>query len=79
MFNKYILVFYGFSYPVCLTMMHMAFGSVAAFVLVKGGVVKEVEIDAKKYMSSIAPIAALFAIVLWLSNATYVYLSVSFA
>eukprot|EP01024_Parvocaulis_polyphysoides_P067391 TRINITY_DN8025_c0_g1_i7.p2 TRINITY_DN8025_c0_g1~~TRINITY_DN8025_c0_g1_i7.p2 ORF type:complete len:255 (-),score=-6.09 TRINITY_DN8025_c0_g1_i7:1500-2153(-) len=78
MFNKYILTFYGFPYPIALTLMHMAFGSAVAFVLVKSGMVKQVEIDTDTYLTGVAPISLLFAIVLWLSNATYVYLSVSF-
>eukprot|EP01023_Acetabularia_acetabulum_P021928 TRINITY_DN21673_c0_g1_i1.p1 TRINITY_DN21673_c0_g1~~TRINITY_DN21673_c0_g1_i1.p1 ORF type:complete len:371 (-),score=15.74 TRINITY_DN21673_c0_g1_i1:229-1233(-) len=79
MFNKYLLAFYGFPFPISLTMMHMAFGSVAAFVLVKIGVAKQVDMDLKTYMTGIVPMGILFSLVLWLSNGTYVYLSVSFA
>ena len=60
-------------------MWHMAFCSVLAFALVRGGwVAAEPAITRDVYIEAILPIGALFAVVLWLSNAAYMYLSVSF-
>ena len=80
LFNKYILTTHGFPFPVALTMTHMLFCSVVAFVIVRAlklvpaseGVTREA------YATKITPIAALFAVSLWASNTAYVYLSVAF-
>lgn len=82
MFNKYILdrKFYNWPYPVSLTMIHMAFSSGLAFLLVR--VFKVVEPSASMtrdlYLRSIIPIGLLFSLSLWFSNSAYIYLSVSF-
>lgn len=76
--NKYILSLSGFPYPVALTCTHMLLCSVVAFSLVKLGVVEAVNITADTYLSCILPIGLLFAGTLWLGNAAYLYLSVSF-
>ncbi|PNW87036.1 hypothetical protein CHLRE_02g106200v5 [Chlamydomonas reinhardtii] len=78
MVNKYVLSMSGFPYPVALTCTHMGFCSILAFVLVKGGFVEAVNITADTYLSCILPIGLLFAGTLWLGNAAYLYLSVSF-
>jgi len=80
MYNKYVLAFFGFPFPVALTMIHMAFCSAAAFLLVRVfKVVKGVpNMTRDMYMSRIVPIAALFALTLWFSNTAYLYLSVAF-
>lgn len=58
---------------------HMAFGSVASTVLIKLGYAKpEEKMTREVYLTSVLPIAALFSLVLWLGNAAYIYLSVSF-
>lgn len=36
MYNKWILAFYGFPFPIALTLWHMFFCSVLAFALVRG-------------------------------------------
>eukprot|EP01018_Ginkgo_biloba_P020445 Gb_10585 [translate_table: standard] len=80
-FNKYILdaKMYNWPYPISLTMMHMAFCSVFAFVLVRIlKVVKPVDMTRGIYVSSVVPIGALYCFSLWLSNSAYLYLSVSF-
>lgn len=57
----------------------MALGSIASFILVKLGVVKpEEKMTRELYFKTVFPIALLFAGVLWLGNAAYLYLSVSF-
>ncbi|KXZ44372.1 hypothetical protein GPECTOR_68g343 [Gonium pectorale] len=76
--NKYILGYGGFPFPVALTMVHMALCSSLAFLLIKAGVVPTIQMENEMYYKNVVPIAALFAGTLWLGNAAYVYLSVSF-
>ena len=79
LYNKYILTSFGFPFPVTLTMIHMAFCSVLAFVIVRVlKVVKGVNMTRDAYVQKILPVGFLFAIVLWLGNSAYVYLSVAF-
>jgi len=79
MYNKFILSHLKFPFPLALTMTHMAFGSVASTVLIKLGYAKpEEKMTREVYLTSVLPIAALFSLVLWLGNAAYIYLSVSF-
>jgi len=79
LYNKYILTRFGFPFPVTLTMMHMAFCSVLAFVIVRVlKLVKGVNMTRDVYVQKIVPVGFLFAIVLWLGNSAYVYLSVAF-
>ena len=81
-YNKYILdrKLYNWPFPISLTMIHMAFCSSLAFVLVK--VVRLVETPSSMsknlYISSVVPIGALYSFSLWFSNSAYIYLSVSF-
>lgn len=49
-----------------------------AFLQVRTGVVPSANLSRETYMKAIVPIGGLFAITLWLSNAAYLYLSVSF-
>ncbi|GJP51124.1 hypothetical protein CLOM_g10291 [Closterium sp. NIES-68] len=80
-FNKYILdrKMYNWPYPISLTMIHMAFCSSLAFVLVRVlRVVDPVAMSLEMYLSSVLPIGALYAMSLWFSNSAYIYLSVSF-
>ena len=79
LFNKYILAFGGFPFPITLTVWHMLFSSSLASALVWTGAVPSTEgMDSKRYVSAIMPIGALFAGTLWLGNAAYLHLSVSF-
>ncbi|KAH9310982.1 hypothetical protein KI387_026017, partial [Taxus chinensis] len=80
-FNKYILdkKMYNCPFPITLTMIHMAFCSALAVLLVR--VLKLVEpigMTKEVCLSSIVPIGALYSMSLWFSNSTYIYLSVSF-
>uniref|UniRef100_A0A1D1XM73 Putative sugar phosphate/phosphate translocator At4g32390 n=1 Tax=Anthurium amnicola TaxID=1678845 RepID=A0A1D1XM73_9ARAE len=81
-YNKYILdrKLYNWPFPISLTMIHMAFCSSLAFVLVKG--VRLVDTPAamsrQLYLSSVVPIGLLYSLSLWFSNSAYIYLSVSF-
>lgn len=79
LFNKWILTSFGFPFPVALTMIHMAFCSSLAFMLVRVfKVVKGVNMTRDQYVQKVVPIGALFAVVLWMGNSAYVYLSVAF-
>ncbi|XP_074558626.1 putative sugar phosphate/phosphate translocator At5g25400 [Curcuma longa] len=83
-YNKYILdpKMYGWPFPISLTMIHMAFCSALAFLLVR--VFRLVDLPSSPpmtralYLSSVVPIGALFSVSLWFSNSAYIYLSVSF-
>ncbi|XP_041022760.1 probable sugar phosphate/phosphate translocator At5g25400 [Juglans microcarpa x Juglans regia] len=80
-YNKYILdkKMYNWPYPISLTMIHMAFSSSLAFLLVRVlRLVEPVSMSRELYISSVVPIGALYALSLWLSNSAYIYLSVSF-
>lgn len=83
-YNKYILdpTMYNWPFPISLTMVHMAFCSSLAVILVR--VFRLVELPSSPtmtrelYVSSVVPIGALYAFSLWFSNSAYIYLSVSF-
>ncbi len=81
-FNKYILdrKMYNWPYPISLTMIHMAFCSTLAFLLVRVLKVVEPVVGMSRgfYLSSVLPIGALYSLSLWFSNSAYIYLSVSF-
>ncbi|EFJ22888.1 hypothetical protein SELMODRAFT_169825 [Selaginella moellendorffii] len=80
-YNKYILdkKMYNWPFPISLTMIHMAFCSTLAFLLVRvAKVVEPLGMTREIYMSSIVPIGALYSLSLWFSNSAYIYLSVSF-
>ena len=78
MFNKYLLAYAGFPFPVLLTMWHMFFCSTLAYLLVRSGRVQSVNMDRETYLKAIVPIGACYAGTLWVGNAAYLYLSVSF-
>lgn len=61
LYNKWILAYYGFDYPITLTMWHMLFSSVLAFACVRGGYVPSINMTMENYCKAILPISALFA------------------
>ncbi|CAA7025431.1 unnamed protein product [Microthlaspi erraticum] len=80
-YNKYILdkKMYNWPFPITLTMIHMAFCSSLAVLLIKVfKVVEPVSMSRETYIRSVVPIGALYSLSLWLSNSAYIYLSVSF-
>ncbi|KAJ0251885.1 sugar phosphate/phosphate translocator [Hirschfeldia incana] len=80
-YNKYILdkKMYNWPFPITLTMIHMAFCSSLAVLLIKVfKVVEPVSMSRDTYIRSVVPIGALYSLSLWLSNSAYIYLSVSF-
>lgn len=78
LYNKWILAYYGFPYPIALTIWHMTFSSGLAFLLVRSGYVQSCDMSMETYLKAIVPIGACFSGTLWLGNAAYLYLSVSF-
>ena len=98
LFNKHILAFSGFPFPITLTGFHMAFSWACSSVLVHCTLLVDLPttttagvsadgsatattrkgLDARTYLRRIAPVGALFAGTLWLGNAAYLHLSVSF-
>ncbi|XP_061992455.1 probable sugar phosphate/phosphate translocator At2g25520 [Rosa rugosa] len=80
-YNKYILdrKLYNWPFPISLTMIHMAFCSSLAYLLVKVfKLVEPVSMSRDLYLKSVVPIGALYALSLWFSNSAYIFLSVSF-
>ena len=78
LYNKWILAVHGFAFPITLTAGHMAASTLVASVLVRSGAVPCPPIPRPVYWRAVAPIGALFAGTLWLGNAAYLHLSVSF-
>jgi len=80
-YNKYILdrKMYNWPFPISLTMIHMAFCSSLAYLLVRVfKLVEPVSMSRDLYFKSVVPIGALYSLSLWFSNSAYIYLSVSF-
>ncbi|KAL6769719.1 EZY14 [Auxenochlorella protothecoides x Auxenochlorella symbiontica] len=79
LFNKWLLAFAGFPFPIALTMWHMAFCSAVGFFCIRVlGVTKTHNLSVEEYCRRVLPIGMLYAASLWLSNSSYLYLSVSF-
>jgi drug/metabolite transporter (DMT)-like permease len=81
-YNKYILdpKMYNWPFPISLTLIHMTFCSILAFIAVH--IFRLIELPSSMtsdmYISSVLPIGALYSLSLWFSNSAYMYLSVSF-
>eukprot|EP01025_Chloroclados_australasicus_P016288 TRINITY_DN18110_c0_g1_i6.p2 TRINITY_DN18110_c0_g1~~TRINITY_DN18110_c0_g1_i6.p2 ORF type:complete len:380 (+),score=37.25 TRINITY_DN18110_c0_g1_i6:102-1142(+) len=79
LFNKWLLAFSGFPFPISLTLWHMTFCSVVGFLSVRVfKVVEHFNMSNEEYVKLVLPIGLLYAASLWLSNSSYLYLSVSF-
>jgi hypothetical protein len=61
LYNKWILAYFGFPYPITLTMWHMFFSSALAFLCVRSGFVASVNMTMDTYVRAVLPIGALFA------------------
>ncbi|GAA0167685.1 secondary carrier transporter [Lithospermum erythrorhizon] len=60
-------------------MIHMAFCSSLAFILVRIlKLVEPISLSIHVYLTSVVQIGALYSLSLWLSNSAYIYLSISF-
>ena len=78
LYNKYILTVFGFPFPVALTMMHMAFCSALAFVLVRVlGVVKGINMSRETYIAKIVAHRGALRGGAVDGNTAHVYLSVA--
>ncbi|KAL5548258.1 hypothetical protein UlMin_003489 [Ulmus minor] len=80
-YNKYILdrKMYNWSFPIFLMMIHMAFCSSLAYLLINVyKLVEPVSMSREVYLKSVVPINFLYSLSLWFSNSAYIYLSVSF-
>jgi hypothetical protein len=74
-----LLAYSGFPFPIALTMWHMVFCSSIGFLCVRVfGIVKSHNMPSRDYLRKVMPIGMLYAASLWLSNSSYLYLSVSF-
>lgn len=79
LFNKWLLAYSGFPFPIALTMWHMAFCSTVGFICIRVlKLVKSHNMSSRDYFTRVMPIGVLYAASLWLSNSAYLYLSVSF-
>lgn len=78
LFNKWLLAYTPFRFPIALTLWHMVFCSTLGTVLVRGfRVADTVNMTTKQYCTRVMPIGALYAASLVLSNSAYLTLSVS--
>lgn len=77
-YNKYILDNLGFPFPTTLALLHMAMSAALAHAAVGLGVVEKPDIPWATYKQAVLPIGFLYSVILSLSNATYIFLSVSF-
>ena len=69
MFNKWILAYSGFGYPVALTMWHMVFCTALVTVLVRVfKVTNRLKMSRREYARKVMPIGFFYAASLWLSN-----------
>jgi len=79
LFNKWILAYSGFGYPVALTFWHMVFCTTVVTALVRGAkITTRLKMTRKEYVRRVMPIGFFYAASLWLSNSAYLHLSVSF-
>ncbi|KAJ7558816.1 hypothetical protein O6H91_04G057100 [Diphasiastrum complanatum] len=83
-FNKWVLSSkqLNFPFPLSLTLLHMVFSSVLCFMTWQKLDLSTIKLASSKnlrYITSVCPIGAMFAMTLWLGNTAYLYISVAFA
>ncbi|GAA0161057.1 secondary carrier transporter [Lithospermum erythrorhizon] len=81
LYNKWVLSpkYFNFPFPITLTMIHMGFSGLVAFLLIRVfKVVKPVNMTFEIYLSCVVPISAFFASSLWFGNTAYLFISVAF-
>ncbi|CAM8927005.1 hypothetical protein QQ045_023364 [Rhodiola kirilowii] len=81
LYNKWVLSpkYFNFPLPITLTMIHMGFSGMVAFLLVRVfKVVTPVKMTFEIYATCVIPISAFFASSLWFGNTAYLYISVAF-
>lgn len=77
-YNKYILDNLNFEFPITLALLHMGASSLLSYAAVGLGIVERPSMTWGTYRKAVLPIGMLYSVILSLSNATYVFLSVSF-
>ena len=65
LYNKHILAYSGFPYPISLTLWHMLFCASLAVGLVRSGRVAAVGMDRGTYLRAIVPIGGLLLLLGW--------------
>ncbi|CAL5393596.1 unnamed protein product [Camellia sinensis] len=81
LYNKWVLSpkYFNFPFPITLTMIHMGFSGLVAFLLVRVfKVVSPVKMTFEIYATCVIPISAFFASSLWFGNTAYLHISVAF-
>jgi hypothetical protein len=81
-FNKWLLAYSGFPFPLALTAWHMVACSAFGWLAVRGPLRLSPPLSAsfaaRDYCRRVLPVGALYAGSLWLSNSAYLHLSVGF-
>ncbi|KAL2834950.1 triose-phosphate transporter family-domain-containing protein [Aspergillus cavernicola] len=82
LFNKHILDYANFRFPIILTTWHLAFATMMTQILARGTNLldgrKTVKMTGRVYLRAIVPIGIFFSLSLICGNVTYLYLSVAF-
>ncbi|GAM39331.1 hypothetical protein TCE0_034r10796 [Talaromyces pinophilus] len=82
LFNKHILDYAQFRYPIFLTTWHLAFATLMTQILARTTTLldgrKTVKMTGRVYLRAIVPIGLFFSLSLICGNVTYLYLSVAF-
>ncbi|XP_073048709.1 probable sugar phosphate/phosphate translocator At3g17430 isoform X1 [Primulina eburnea] len=81
LYNKWVLSpkYFNFPLPITLTMIHMGFSGLVAFLLIRVfKVVSPVKMTFEIYATCVVPISAFFASSLWFGNTAYLFISVAF-
>ncbi|KAJ5918834.1 sugar phosphate/phosphate translocator [Penicillium verhagenii] len=82
LFNKYLLDYANFRFPIVLTTWHLTFATIMTQILARTTTVldgrKSVKMTGRVYLRAIVPIGLMFSLSLICGNMTYLYLSVAF-
>ncbi|KAJ5648182.1 sugar phosphate/phosphate translocator [Penicillium lividum] len=82
LFNKYLLDYANFRFPIILTTWHLTFATIMTQILARTTTVldgrKSVKMTGRVYLRAIVPIGLMFSLSLICGNMTYLYLSVAF-
>ncbi|KAJ5174643.1 sugar phosphate/phosphate translocator [Penicillium canariense] len=82
LFNKHLLDYANFRFPIVLTTWHLTFATIMTQLLARTTTVldgrKSVKMTGRVYLRAIVPIGLMFSLSLICGNMTYLYLSVAF-
>ncbi|KAJ5155861.1 hypothetical protein N7492_008664 [Penicillium capsulatum] len=82
LFNKYLLDYRNFRFPIILTTWHLTFATIMTQILARTTTLldgrKTVKMTGRVYLRAIVPIGLMFSLSLICGNMTYLYLSVAF-